>query len=38
MYEQWKKDPNSVHASWRNYFQNVEGGSAVPFTLPPTLG
>ena len=38
MYEQWRKDPNSVHASWRIYFQNLEGGAATPFELPPTVG
>ena len=38
MYEQWRKDPNSVHASWRIYFQNLEGGASTPFELPPTVG
>lgn len=38
MYDQWRKDPTSVHASWRAYFENVEKGSAVPFSLPPTVG
>lgn len=27
MYDCWKKDPSSVHASWNAYFQNVEQGS-----------
>ena len=38
MYEAWRRDPNSVHTSWRNYFNNVEGGAADPYTAPPTLG
>lgn len=38
MYEQWRKDPASVHASWRIYFQNLEGDVAIPFELPPTVG
>jgi 2-oxoglutarate dehydrogenase E1 component len=38
MYEQWRRDPQSVHASWRIYFQNLEGGADTPFELPPTLG
>jgi hypothetical protein len=29
MYYAWKKDPSSVHASWRSYFENVDVG------LPP---
>ncbi|CAJ0602086.1 unnamed protein product [Cylicocyclus nassatus] len=27
MYESWKADPKSVHASWDAYFRNVEGGA-----------
>ena len=38
MYEQWKRDPNSVHASWRNYFNNVESGAANAYQSPPNLG
>lgn len=38
MYDQWKKDPQSVHASWRIYFENLEGGVSTPFELPPTIG
>jgi len=38
MHEQWRKDPQSVHASWRIYFQNLEGGAETPFELPPTVG
>jgi 2-oxoglutarate dehydrogenase E1 component len=26
LYDQWKENPNSVHASWRSYFDNVEKG------------
>mmetsp|Transcript_30276 Transcript_30276/g.22030 ORF Transcript_30276/g.22030 Transcript_30276/m.22030 type:complete len:228 (+) Transcript_30276:114-797(+) len=38
MYEQWRADPQSVHASWNAYFTNLEGGSETPYTEPPTLG
>ena len=38
MYDSWKKDPSSVHASWRSYFENLESGADTPFTLPPTVG
>ncbi len=38
MYEQWRRDPDSVHASWKHYFQNVENDVATPFQAPPTLG
>lgn len=38
MYDQWRKDPSSVHSSWRVYFENVEKGVDVPFQLPPTVG
>lgn len=31
MYDQWKKDPSSVHASWRSYFENLENGAETPF-------
>jgi 2-oxoglutarate dehydrogenase complex dehydrogenase (E1) component-like enzyme len=31
MHEDWMRDPNSVHASWRAYFGNIEKGSALPF-------
>ena len=35
MYQEWKRDPQSVHASWRSYFTNLEGGVETPFTMPP---
>ncbi|AOA62167.1 Mitochondrial alpha-ketoglutarate dehydrogenase complex component [Komagataella phaffii CBS 7435] len=39
MYEQWSKDPSSVHSSWNAYFKNLDQG--VPpsraFQAPPTL-
>jgi 2-oxoglutarate dehydrogenase complex dehydrogenase (E1) component-like enzyme len=38
MYDAWRIDPSSVHVSWRNYFSNIEGGVAEPYTEPPTLG
>jgi 2-oxoglutarate dehydrogenase E1 component len=38
MYEAWKHDPNSVHASWKNYFNNIEGGAVDPYSVPSTLG
>ena len=28
MYEAWQADPNSVHETWRNYFENLEQGIA----------
>lgn len=31
-------DPESVHASWRAYFNNIDRGAADPYTVPPTLG
>jgi 2-oxoglutarate dehydrogenase E1 component len=36
MYEDWQRDPNSVHASWRAYFGNVEGGADVPYSSAPS--
>lgn len=40
MYEAYKKDPNSVHVSWKAYFDAVEKG--VPpgeaHKLPPNVG
>lgn len=40
MYEAYKKDPNSVHVSWKAYFDAVEKG--VPpgeaHKLPPNIG
>jgi 2-oxoglutarate dehydrogenase E1 component len=38
MYEQWKTDPNSVHASFNAYFSNVEQDKSVAYQAPPTLG
>jgi hypothetical protein len=26
MYESWRRDPSSVHASWAAYFANVDAG------------
>ncbi|KAI9838265.1 MAG: 2-oxoglutarate dehydrogenase E1 component [Sarea resinae] len=40
MYMQWKKDPESVHVSWRVYFNNMEHGDmpmSQAFQPPPTL-
>lgn len=39
MYESWLKDPNSVHASWNAFFQNVERGMAPgeAYHPPPSL-
>ncbi|KJH49248.1 oxoglutarate dehydrogenase (succinyl-transferring), E1 component [Dictyocaulus viviparus] len=38
MYDAWKKDPKSVHASWDAYFNNVEAGAAPgqAYQAPPT--
>jgi 2-oxoglutarate dehydrogenase E1 component len=38
MYEEWRHDPQSVHASWRSYFANVEAGSDAPYQAPPNVG
>lgn len=40
MYLAWKKDPESVHVSWRTYFHNMEEGSmpiSQAFQPPPTI-
>jgi hypothetical protein len=39
MYQAWKRDANSVHASWASYFRSVDAGRAPgeAFTAPPTL-
>ncbi|KAI6203680.1 hypothetical protein M3Y94_00584500 [Aphelenchoides besseyi] len=39
MYESWRRDPSSVHASWAAYFNNVESGArpGQAFQDPPTL-
>lgn len=38
MYDLWRKDPKSVHASWATYFQNLESGldSPASFQAPPS--
>lgn len=38
-YEAYRKDPNSVHVSWRAYFDGVDKGAAPggAHRLPPTL-
>uniref|UniRef100_A0A0N4U861 2-oxoglutarate dehydrogenase, mitochondrial n=1 Tax=Dracunculus medinensis TaxID=318479 RepID=A0A0N4U861_DRAME len=40
MYDCWKKDPSSVHASWNAYFQNVEQGlrPGSAYNAPPSAG
>jgi len=38
MYEEWRQDPQSVHASWRSYFANVEAGADAPYQAPPNVG
>ncbi|CEP21142.1 KGD1 [Cyberlindnera jadinii] len=39
MYDAWKKDPSSVHASWNAYFKNLDGNvpASQAFIPPPTL-
>ena len=39
MFENWKKDPTSVHASWDIYFSNVNQGmnSTDAFQSPPII-
>ncbi|KAJ1365206.1 2-oxoglutarate dehydrogenase, mitochondrial [Parelaphostrongylus tenuis] len=38
MYDAWRNDPKSVHASWDAYFRNVEAGAAPgqAYQPPPT--
>ncbi len=38
MFDQWKEDPNSVHPSWKIYFNNIEEGAEVAYVAPPTIG
>jgi 2-oxoglutarate dehydrogenase E1 component len=38
MYENWKKEPSSVHSSWGAYFTNVDAGAENAYEPPPTLG
>ncbi|GMM52050.1 alpha-ketoglutarate dehydrogenase [Starmerella bacillaris] len=40
MYEAYKQDPNSVHASWRAYFNNMDAGvtPGAAFQAPPHTG
>lgn len=38
LYDQWKTNPGSVHASWRAYFEGIETEAAEPYQAPPTLG
>lgn len=40
MYEAWRQDPASVHASWNAYFKNIENDNIPPskaFQAPPTI-
>lgn len=39
MFEEWKRNPNSVHASWDIYFSNIEQGkdSLEAFQSPPII-
>lgn len=37
MYSAWSKNPSSVHLSWQIYFKNIQNGTPVAFTAPPTL-
>jgi hypothetical protein len=38
MYEEWRRDPLSVHVSWRSYFSNIESGAEVPYAQAPNIG
>ena len=38
MYENWKIDPKSVHASWNAYFENVSKGVTPAYVEPPVVG
>jgi 2-oxoglutarate dehydrogenase E1 component len=35
MYDMFKHDPDSLHASWRAYFSNLEAGAKEPFAAAP---
>ena len=37
IYDQWKKEPASVHASWSSYFTNLDNGLLQPYQGPPNL-
>ncbi|KAI6356792.1 2-oxoglutarate dehydrogenase E1 component [Pyricularia grisea] len=40
MYNQWRKNPESVHISWQIYFKNLESGkmpTAQAFQPPPSI-
>lgn len=39
MYNEWKKDPLLVHASWNAYFSNLDAGqpASKAFMAPPTI-
>ena len=39
MFQQWKNDKNSVHASWNQYFTNIEKGldHSVAFQSNPEI-
>ena len=40
MYDAWRQDPSSVHASWNAYFKNIESSNIPPsqaFQAPPTI-
>lgn len=40
MYDAWRQDPSSVHASWNAYFKNIENDNVQPskaFQAPPTI-
>ncbi|RCK56271.1 2-oxoglutarate dehydrogenase, mitochondrial [Candida viswanathii] len=40
MYNAWRQDPSSVHASWNAYFKNIEKDNVPPskaFQAPPTI-
>ena len=40
MYEKWRVDPTSVHASWDSFFTNIDSGMDISeaYNDPPTLG
>jgi len=38
MYDEWKTNPESVHASWRAYFNGIESGAEEPYQAPPNIG
>lgn len=37
LFDQWKANPASVHASWQAYFTGLEAGTETAYQAPPSL-